>query len=77
MAMPQSRSMPDIGRKCHELRINDENTTWRIVYRTDADVIVILEILEKKTQTTPTHIVNFCKDRIRRYDRESRQTQKS
>jgi len=74
LTLPQSRPMPNVGRRCHELRINDENSTWRIVYRTDADAVVILEILEKKTQTTPRHIINICKDRIRRYDRESNQT---
>lgn len=74
LALPQSRPMPNIGRRCHELRINDENSTWRIVYRTDADAIVILEIFEKKTNTTPKHIIRLCKDRIRRYDRESNQT---
>ena len=71
LTMPQSRPMPDIGRRCHELRINDENSTWRIVYRTDADAIVILEIFEKKTKATPKHIINICKGRIRKYDRES------
>ncbi len=71
LAMPQSRPMPTIGRRCHELRINDENSTWRIVYRTDTDAIVILEVFEKKTNTTPKHIMDTCKDRIRRYGNES------
>lgn len=71
LSMPQSRPMPVIGRRCHELRINDENSTWRIVYRTDADAVVILEVFEKKTNTTPKHIIGTCKDRIRRYDNES------
>ena len=72
LAMPQSRPMPTIGRRCHELRINDENSTWRIVYRTDVDAVVILDIFEKKTTTTPKHVIDTCKDRIRRYDNESR-----
>ena len=71
LAMPQSRPMPTVGRRCHELRINDENSTWRIVYRTDIDAIVILDVFEKKTNTTPKHIIDTCKDRIRRYDNES------
>jgi phage-related protein len=74
LAMPQSRTMPNIGRRCHELRINDENSIWRIVYRTDVDAIVILEVFEKKTKTTPKHIIKMCKDRLRRYDSESSQT---
>jgi len=74
LAMPQSRTMPNVGRRCHELRINDESSTWRIVYRADADAIVILEVFEKKTNTTPKHIIKLCKDRIRRYDSEISQT---
>ena len=71
LAMPQSRPMPTIGRRCHELRLNDENCTWRIVYRTDSDAIVLLEVFDKKTNTTPKHIIDTCKDRIKRYDNES------
>jgi hypothetical protein len=29
--------MPVIGTRCHELRVQDENRTWRIVYRVDSD----------------------------------------
>lgn len=31
LRMPRSRPMPTIGRRCHELRINGQNQTWRIV----------------------------------------------
>lgn len=71
LAMPQSRPMPSIGKHCHELRINDAKCTWRIVYRIDDDAIVILEVFDKKTNTTPKHIIETCKKRIRRYDDES------
>jgi len=71
LSLPQSRPMPNIGRRCHELRVNDQNGTWRIVYRIDTDAIVILEVFEKKTSATPKHIINTCKDRIKRYDNES------
>jgi hypothetical protein len=27
---PISKPMPSIGKRCHELRIQDENVTWRI-----------------------------------------------
>ena len=49
LSMPHSRPMPSMGKRCHELRVDDENATWRIVYRTDSDAIVILEVFEKKT----------------------------
>jgi phage-related protein len=72
LAMPQSRPMPSIGARCHELRINDEDVTWRIVYRIDTDAIIILEVFDKKTNQTPKRVINTCKDRIRIYNRESK-----
>ncbi|HEY6803227.1 MAG TPA: type II toxin-antitoxin system RelE/ParE family toxin [Pyrinomonadaceae bacterium] len=66
--MPQSRAMPSIGARCHELRIPDKNTTWRIVYRIDEDAIVILEVFAKKTQATPKSIIHVCKQRLKEYD---------
>ena len=48
LSLPQSRPMPTIGTRCHELRINDENKTWRIIYRLDSDAIIILDIFAKK-----------------------------
>ena len=47
LALPHSRPMPVVGARCHELRIQDENRTWRIVYRVDADAIVIVEVLQR------------------------------
>ena len=35
LSMPQSRPMPDIGSRCHELRVNDRSKTWRLIYRID------------------------------------------
>lgn len=66
--MPHSRPMPSIGKRCHELRLDDVDATWRIVYRTDPDAIVILEVFEKKTQQTPKQVIDNCKHRIRKYD---------
>jgi len=63
--------MPIIGKRCRELRITDKNVTWRIVYRTDVDAIVILEVFEKKTNKTPKRIINLCKERLRDYDNET------
>jgi phage-related protein len=68
LSMPHSRPMPSIGRRCHELRIDDENVTWRIVYRIDSDAIVILEVFDKKTNKTPKQVVDSCKQRIKNYD---------
>ena len=64
---PASRPMPDIGSNCHELRIDDRDLTWRIVYHIDSDAIVILEVFEKKSRKTPKHVLDTCKRRLRRY----------
>ena len=68
LSLPHSRPMPDIGRRCHELRIPDEDQTWRIVYRLDEDAIVILEVFSKKSQQTPKRIVETCRRRQKMYD---------
>jgi phage-related protein len=71
LGMPQSRRMRSIGDRCHELRVPDEDVTWRIVYRIDSDAIVILDVFEKKTQKTPKGVVDTCKKRLKRYDATS------
>ena len=70
LSLPQSRPMPSIGSRCHELRINDHNVTWRIVYRIDSDAIVILAVFKKGTAKTPTQVIDACKRRMRMYDDE-------
>ena len=72
LSLPQSRPMPSIGTRCHELRINDENLKWRIIYRIYSDAILILEVFEKKTSTTPKSIIDICKQRIKRYDTDAK-----
>ena len=68
LSLPVSRPMPSIGRRCHELRIDDKGKAWRIVYRLDADAVVILEVFEKKTRNTPLEVIHNCKRRIQLYD---------
>lgn len=68
LSLPQSRPIPSIGTGCHELRINDENLTWRIIYKIHTDTILILEVFGKKTNTTPKSIIDICKQRIKRYN---------
>jgi phage-related protein len=68
LSLPQSRPMLSIGRRCHELRIPDESSTWRIVYRIDPDAVIILEVFSKKTAKTPTSVIESCRLRLRAYD---------
>ncbi len=68
LKLPQSRSIPNIGFNCHELRINDEKSTWRIIYKIDDDAIIILEVFNKKTQRMPKNVIDICKKRIKEYE---------
>lgn len=59
--------MPDIGKACHELRVNDETRTWRIVYQLDIDAVVILEVFSKSSRATPDAVMESCRKRLRNY----------
>ena len=66
--MPQARPMPSIGKRCLELRVNDENVTWRIVCRIDDDAILVAHLFAKKTEATPKSVIETCKRRLASYD---------
>jgi phage-related protein len=72
LSLPQSRPMTAICPRCHELRINDKNATWRIIYRLDDDAVIILDVFEKKSRQTPKNVIDTCKRRIVTYDSCSR-----
>jgi phage-related protein len=69
LSLPDSRPMPAIGPHCHELRIDEGQVTWRIFYRIDSDAVVLLDVLKKKSQTTPKETIDNCKRRLADYDR--------
>jgi phage-related protein len=71
LTLPQSRPMPVIGTNCHELRVVDENVTWRILYGLTSDAVVILEVVEKKTRTTPRHVLDSARRRWKQYLRDA------
>jgi len=69
LGLPHSRPMPSIGARCHELRIVDAGVAWRLMYRIDADAIVIAGVFAKKTARTPKAVLAVCKARFKEYDR--------
>jgi len=69
LSLPQSRPMSGIGPQCHELRINDPDRTWRIVYHLEPDAVVILDVFSKKTATTPQATLQTCRKRLAAYQR--------
>ena len=68
LTLPHSRPMPTIGRRCHELRITDEDATWRVVYRVDPDALIIAEVFSKKTSQTPKRAIDNAKKRLKEFD---------
>lgn len=73
LSMPESRPMPSIAPRCHELRVSDRDSTWRVVYRIDTDAIVIVDVFAKKTQQTPQAVVNVSRQRLKEYDSAAKQ----
>lgn len=72
LGLPDSRPMPVIGARCHELRIDDgqSRVAWRIVYRYDADYVIIADIFAKKTRATPADVIWRSRARLKRYDKD-------
>jgi len=71
LSMPHSRPMPSLGSRCHELRIKDVSGQWRIIYRTDPDAVLIVDVFQKKTNQTPPAVLERCRRRLREYDAEA------
>jgi len=72
LTLPHSRPMPVIGNRCHELRIEDQKLTWRIIYRIDPDAIIIAEVFSKKTRKTPLEVIETSQKRLKVYDELAR-----
>ena len=68
LSMPQSRPMPVIGARCHELRLQEQDVAWRIVYRVDTDAVVVADVFVKKTPATPQDVLENCRRRFAQYD---------
>lgn len=68
--MPASRPMASVGAHCHELRVTDAKSNWRLMYRIDSNAVVVLEVFAKKTEATPKAAISVCQRRIREYDRD-------
>jgi len=66
--MPDSRPMPSIGPRVHELRVRDGSADWRIIYRIDDNAILIVEVFQKKSQQTPKRAIDTARQRLKEYD---------
>ena len=72
LSLPESRAMPAIGARCHELRVRDVGHEWRIVLCVEPDAIVILEVFSKKTAKTPRPVIEACRRRLSSYRRATK-----
>ncbi len=77
LGMPQSRPMPGIGQRCHELRVTDAGSNWRIIYRINRDAILILEVFSKKTKATPKEVIDITSRRLKEYDNARKPAKKT
>src|SRR5882672_9351363 len=68
LSLPHSRPMPSIGSRCHELRIQDEAKSWRIIYGIETDAIVILEVFRKTAKQTPPRLIANSKRRLKQFE---------
>lgn len=73
---PLVRPMPDIGPRCGEIRVADGDSAWRVFYRADEDRVLLVHLLQKKTQTTPHDVIDLCCKRLADYDRAMRKRSK-
>ena len=71
-SLPHSRPMRQIGPRCHELRVRDQNKDWRIIYRIDEDRILIVDVFNKTTRRTPDSVIKVCHRRLAEYDQARR-----
>lgn len=71
LGMPQAEPLPDVGPRCGALRVRDAEHNWRIMYRMDADAILVLvlEVYSKKPRKIPEAVVDRCRQRLRQYDK--------
>jgi phage-related protein len=67
LSLPHSRPMASIGSRCHELRIQDEAKSWRIIYGIESDAIVILDVFRKTTRQTPLRVIADSKRRLKQF----------
>jgi phage-related protein len=68
LSKPHAEPLPNVGARCGALRIRDAARNWRIMYRVDADAVLVLEVYSKKTRAIPKEVIDRCKQRLRHYD---------
>ena len=73
LGMPRSRPMPAVGPGCHELRVPDRKLAWRLLYHVASDAVVVLDVFQKKTRTTPKRVIEEAGRRLQAYLRVTKE----
>lgn len=68
LGMPHAEALTDVGRRCGALRVRDGDHNWRIMYRVDIDVVLIVDVYDKKTRKIPPGVMGRCRKRLVQYD---------
>ena len=66
ISMPDSRPMPQIDPRCHEFRVKEGDSAWRVIYSLEPQAVVVLTAFKKKSQSTPTAIKARARSRLHR-----------
>lgn len=72
LGMPQARPLFDIAPRLYELRIREAGKNWRIFYRVDADRVLLIHQINKKTPTLTEQDKTAIKNRLSAYDAAQR-----
>jgi phage-related protein len=73
LEMPHSRPMPNVGPRCHELRVIDGRISWRIVYHLTAEAVVILHVFAKKSRSTAPRLIDLYRRRLQAFRNATRE----
>ena len=68
LGMPISRPMPSIGAHVHELRLSDPSGEWRIIYRIEDDVILLVDRFKKTSRKTEQADIRRSQQRLADHD---------
>lgn len=72
LGFPQAEPLNIVGPRCGALRIRDAQHNWRIMYRIDPTVIVVIDVYDKKTQKIPDEVIYRCKKRLQIHDEKQK-----
>jgi phage-related protein len=67
VSMPDSRPMRQIDPRCHELRVREKDSAWRVIYSLEPRAVVVLTAFRKKSPSTPAAIKARARSRLHRW----------